>query len=43
MSVEDVVKVEEHILSNYLKRAEVNSGRLLDVFVKEQKKTGTDY
>ena len=42
MSVEDVVKVEEHILSNYLKRAEVNLGRLLDVFVKKRE-TGTDY
>ena len=28
MSVEDVVRVEEHDLSDYLKRAKVNSERL---------------
>ena len=37
MSVEDVGSVEEHSLLNYLKRAEVNSERVLDVFVKEKK------
>ena len=47
MSVEDVVRVEEHSLSDYLKRAEVNLGiirfnRGLDVFCKK-KETGTDY
>ena len=34
MSVEDVVIVEEHSLPDYLKTAEVNSDRVLDVFVK---------
>ena len=42
MSVENVVRLEKHSLSDYLKRAEVNSGRVLDVFVKKSE-TGTDY
>ena len=36
MSVEDVVRVEQHSLSDYLKRAEVNLDR--DAFVKEKGK-----
>ena len=36
MSVEDVVRVEEHSLSDYMKRSEVNLDRVLDVFVKEK-------
>ena len=43
MSVEDVVRVEEHSLSDYMKRSEVNLDRVLGVFVKEERKTGTDY
>ena len=43
ISVEDVVKVEEHSLSNYLKRAEDNSDRELDVFVTEKRETRTYY
>ena len=39
MSVEDVVRVKEHSLLAYLKRAEVNSEWVLDIFVKEKKKT----
>ena len=38
MSMEDVVRVEEHRLSHYLKKAEVNSDRVLDVFAKEKGK-----
>ena len=36
MSVEDVVRVKQHSLSDYLKRAEVNLDR--DAFVKEKGK-----
>ena len=39
MSVEDMVRVEEHSLSDYLKRAEVNLDRVLDAFVKTSKET----
>ena len=38
MSVEDVVRVEKHRLSNYLERSEVNSDRALYVFAKEKGK-----
>ena len=38
MSVKDVVRVEEHSLSDYLERAEVNSDKALDFFVKKKKK-----
>ena len=38
MSVDDVVRVEEHSLSDYLKVAEVNSDMMLDVFAKEKGK-----
>ena len=38
MSAEDVVSVKEHSLSDYLKKAEVNSNRVLNVFVKEKGK-----
>ena len=38
MSVEDVVKVEEHSLLDYLNRAKVSLDRVLDVFVKEKRK-----
>ena len=34
--MEDGVRVDEHSLSDHLKRAEVNSDRVLDVFVKEK-------
>ena len=42
MSVEDVVRVKEHSLLGYLKRAEINLYGVLDVIVKI-KETGTDY
>ena len=32
--MEDVVRVEEHRLSHYLKKAEVNSDNVLDACVK---------
>ena len=38
MSAEDVVSVKEHSLSDYLKKAEVNSNRVLNVFVREKGK-----
>ena len=38
MSVEDVVRVEEHSLSDYLKRPQFDSDRMLNVFVKEKGK-----
>ena len=40
VSVEYVVRVEEHSLLDYLKKAEVNLDKVSDVFVKEE--TGTD-
>ena len=43
MSVKDAVKVEERSLSEYLKRAEVYSDRLLDVCMKAKREIGTDY
>ena len=43
MSVEDVVRVEEHSLSDYMKRSEVNLDRVLGVFVKEERETEIDY
>ena len=42
MSVENVVRVKERSLSNYLKRPDVNSDRVLNVFVKKIE-TGTNY
>ena len=42
MSVEDVVRVEEHSLSDYLKRAEVNTNRVLDAFVKGKQELITE-
>ena len=38
MSAEDVVSVKEHSLSDYLKKAEVNLNRVLNVFVREKGK-----
>ena len=38
MPVEDVVRVEEHSFLNYLKKAKVNSDKVLDVFVREKEK-----
>ena len=38
MSVEEVVRIEECSLSDYLKQAEVNRERVLDVFVKDKGK-----
>ena len=37
MSVEDVVKVKEHSMSDYLKRAKINSDRVLDFLEKKMK------
>ena len=37
MSVEDVERVEKRSLSDYFKRAEVNSDKWLNVLVKEKK------
>ena len=37
MSVEDVVRVEQHSLSNYVKKAEVNLDRVMDAFAKEKR------
>ena len=42
MLVEDVVRVKEHSLSDYLKRPDVNSDRVLNVFVKKME-AGTNY
>ena len=39
MSEEGVIRVEEHSLSDYLKKAELNSDGVLDVFVKERGST----
>ena len=38
ISVDDVVRVEGHSLSDYLKRTNVNLDKVLDDFVKEKKK-----
>ena len=38
MSVEEVVKVEEHSWSDYLKLAKVNLDRVFNAFVKEKAK-----
>ena len=38
MSVDDVERVKEHSLSDYVKGAEVNSDMMLDVFAKEKGK-----
>ena len=38
VSVEELVRVEEHSQLEYLKKTEVNSDRILDLFVKEKKK-----
>ena len=42
MSVEDVVRVKVHSLSDYLKRPDVNSHRVLNVVVKKVE-TGNNY
>ena len=38
MSVEDVVRVEKHSLTDYLKTAKINSDKVLGVFVKQNGK-----
>ena len=38
ISVDDAVRVEEHSLSDYVKRAEVNLDRVLSAFVKLKEK-----
>ena len=42
MSVEELVRVEEHCLLDYFNRAVVNSDRVLDAFAKKRRKTVTE-